>query len=57
MVLHSGCTRSLVHKTNVSNTAFTGDKITVLTVVGEHITVPLANIEFDSKEGKHADYL
>ena len=55
MVIDSGCTRTLVHKRYVSNTAFTGDKITVLTAAGERVTVPLAKVEFDSKEGKHAE--
>ena len=55
MVIDSGCTRTLVHKRYVSNTAFTGDKITVLTAAGERLTVPLANVEFDSKEGKHVE--
>ena len=55
MVIYSGCTRTLVHKRYVSNTAFTGDKITVLTAAGEHLTVPVANVEFDSKEGKHVE--
>ena len=30
-------------------------QITVLTAAGERITVPLANVEFDSKEGKHLE--
>jgi len=55
MVIDSGCTRTLVHKRYVSNTALTGDKITVLTAAGERLTVPLANVEFDSKEGKHVE--
>ena len=55
MIIDSGCTRTLVHKRYVSNTAFTGDKITVLTAAGERLTVPLANVEFDSKEGKHVE--
>ena len=55
MVIDSGCTRTLVHKRYVSNTAFTGDKITVLTAAGERLTVPLANVEFDSKESKHVE--
>ena len=38
MVIDSGCTRTLVHKRYVSNTAFTGDKITVLTAAGERLT-------------------
>ena len=33
----------------------TGDKITVLTAAGERLTVPLAKVEFDSKEGKHVE--
>lgn len=55
MVIDSGCTRTLVHKRYVSNTALTGDKITVLTAAGERLTVPLANVEFDSIEGKHVE--
>ena len=55
MVIDSGCTRTLVHKRYVSDAAFTGDKITVLTAAGERLTVPLANVEFDSKEGKHVE--
>lgn len=55
MVIDSGCTGTLVHKRYVSNTAFTGDKITVLTAAGECFIVPLANIQFDSKEGTHVE--
>lgn len=55
MGIASGCTSTLDHKRYVSNTAFTGDKITVLTAAGERLTVPLANIKFDSKEGKHVE--
>ena len=33
----------------------TGEKITVLTAAAERLTVPLANVEFDSKEGKHVE--
>jgi len=55
MVIDSGCTRTLVLKRYVSNTAFTGDKITVLTAAGECLTVPLANVEFESKEGKDVE--
>ena len=33
----------------------TGDKITVLIAAGERLTVPLAKVEFDSKEGKHVE--
>ena len=47
-----GCTRTLVHSKYVSSSALTGDKITALTAAGERLTVPLANVEFDSKEGK-----
>ena len=33
----------------------TGNKITVLTAAGERLTVPLANVEFDSNKGKHVE--
>ena len=52
MVVDSGCTRTLVHRKCVNSSALTGDKITVLTAAGERLTVPFANIKFDSKEGK-----
>lgn len=55
MVVDSGCTRTLVHKRYVSSTALTGNKITVLTAAGERLTVPLAKVEFDSKQGKHVE--
>ncbi|CAH3187128.1 unnamed protein product, partial [Porites lobata] len=37
------------------SSALTGEKITVLTAAAERLTVPLANVEFDSKEGKHVE--
>ena len=55
MVVDSGCTRTLVHRKYVNSSALTGDKITVLTAAGERLTVPLAKVEFDSKEGKHVE--
>ena len=55
MVVDSGCTRTLVHKKYVSRTALTGNKITVLTAAGERLTVPLAKVEFDNKQGKHVE--
>lgn len=55
MVVDSGCTRTLIHKRYVSDSAFTGDKITVLTATGERLSVPIANVEFVSKEGKHVE--
>ena len=55
MVVDSGCTRTLVHKRYVSSTALTGNKITVLTAAGERLTVPLAKVEFNSKQGKHVE--
>ena len=55
IVVDSGCTRTLVHSKYVNSSALTGDKITVLTAEGERLTVPLANVEFDSKEGKHVE--
>ena len=57
MVVDSGCTRTLVHSKYVNSSALTGDKITVLTAEGERLTVPLANVEFDSKEGKHVELI
>ena len=54
MVVDSGCTRTLVHRKYVNSLALTGDKITVLTAAGERLTVPLAKVEFDSKEGKQS---
>ena len=55
MVVDSGCTRTLIHKRYVSDSAFTGDKFTVLTATGERLSVPFANVEFVSKEGKHVE--
>lgn len=55
MVVDSRCTRTLIHKRYVSDSAFTGDKITVLTATGERLSVPIANVEFVSKEGKHVE--
>ena len=55
MVVDSGCTRTLVHKKYVSDSAFTGDKFTVLIATSECPTVPIANVEFVSEEGKHAE--
>ena len=52
MVVDSGCNRTLIHK---RYSTFTGDKITVLTATGEPLSVPIANVEFDSKEGKHLE--
>ena len=52
MVVDSGCTRTLVHSKYVNSSALTGDKITVLTAEGERLTVPLANVEFDSMQGR-----
>ena len=56
MVVDSGCTRTLIHKRYDTNSAFTGDKITLLTSTGEPLSVPIANVEFDSKEGKHLEW-
>ena len=50
MLIDSGCTRTLVHKRYVSNTAFTGDKITVLTAAGERLTVPLQMLNLTAKK-------
>ena len=55
VVVDSGCTMTLVQRKYVNSSALTGDKITVLTAAGERLTVPLANVEFDSKEGKHVE--
>ena len=55
MVVDSGCTRTLIHKRYVNDSAFTGDKFTVLTATGERLSVPIANVEFVSKEGKHVE--
>ena len=57
IAVDSGSTRTLVHKKYqyVNSPALTGDKITVLTAAGERLTVPLAKVEFDSKEGKHVE--
>ena len=55
MVVDSGCTRTLIHKRCDSNSAFTGDKIAVLTATEEPLSVSIANVEFDSKEGKHLE--
>ena len=52
MVVDSGCTRTLVNSKYVNSSALTGDKITVLTAAGERLTVPLANVEFDSMQGR-----
>ena len=57
IVVDSGCTRTLVHSKYVNSSALTGDKITVLIAEGERLTVPLANVEFDSKEGKHVELI
>ena len=56
IAVDSGSTRTLVHKKYqyVNSPALTGDKITVLTAAGERLTVPLAKVEFDSKEGKQS---
>ena len=51
----SGCTSTLIHSKFVKSSALTGEKITVLTAAAERLTVPLANVEFDSKEGKHVE--
>ena len=50
-----GCTRTLIHSKFVNIPALTVEKITVLTAAGERLTVPLANVEFDSQEGKHVE--
>ena len=55
MVVDSGCTRTLVHERFVKNDAFTGDKISVLTATGERLIVPLAWVEIESGQGKHAE--
>ena len=55
MVVDSGCMRTLVHKRFVKNDALTGDKISVLTATGEHLIVPLAWVEIESGQGKHAE--
>ena len=55
MVVDSGCTSTLIHSKFVKSSALTGEKITVLTAAAERLTVPLANVEFDSKEGKHVE--
>ena len=57
IAVDSGSTRTLVHTKYqyVNSPALTGDKITVLIAAGERLTVPLAKVEFDSKEGKHVE--
>ena len=55
MVVDSGCTRTLINKRFVSDSAFTRDKFTVLTATGERLSVPIVNVEFVSKEGKHVE--
>ena len=55
IIVDSGCTRTLVHRKYVNSSDLTVDKITVLTAAGERPAVPLAKVEFDSKEGKHAE--
>ena len=55
MVVDSGCTRTLIHKRYDSNSAFTGNKIAVLTPTEEPLSVSIANVEFDNKEGKHLE--
>lgn len=53
MIVNSGCTRSLVHKRFTANSAFTGDKITVLTAARERMIVPLAWVEFVTGQERH----
>ena len=55
MVVDSECTRTLAHKKYANSSELTGAKITVLTAAVERLAhaVPLAKVEFDSKEGKH----
>ena len=55
MVVDSGCTRTLVHEKFVKNSALMGDKISVLTATGERLIVPLAWVEIESGQGKHAE--
>ena len=55
MVVDSWCTSTLIHSKFVKSSALTGEKITVLTAAAERLIVPLANVEFDSKEGKHVE--
>ena len=55
MVVDCGCTRTLVHSKYVNSSVLIDDKITVLTAAGERVTFFLANVEFDSKEGKHLE--
>ena len=57
MVVDSGYTRTLVHSKYVNSSTLTGDKITVLAAAEEHLTVPLANVEFDGDEGKHVELI
>ena len=55
IVVNSGCIRTLIHKRYASDSAFTGDKFMVLTATGERLSVPIANVEFVGKEGKHVE--
>ena len=57
IIVDSGCTRTPVHRKYVNSSDLTVDKITLLTAAGERLAVPLAKVEFDSKEGKHAETL
>ena len=52
MILDSGCTRSFDNKRFTANSAFTADKITVLTAAGERIIVSLAWLEFVTSQGR-----
>ena len=55
MIVHSGCTRTLVHKRFVSDDSLTGEKMTVLTAAGERLVIPLAWVEFESEHGRHRE--
>ena len=55
MNVDSGCTRTLVHERFVKNGSLKGDKISVLTATGERLIVPLAWVEIESGQGKHAE--
>jgi hypothetical protein len=55
MVIDSGCSKTLVHERFLNRKKLTGDKIAVLTATGERITVPLAQLVFESEQGTYEE--
>lgn len=55
MLVDSGCTRTLINEKFAEGAKRTGEFISLLTASGERLTVPLAWVTINSKQGDHLE--